>query len=64
MVRELLKGMALFHDLNPEELDWVMNSGELKTYKDNEILYEEGEDGADFFIIVSGQVILERSEKR
>lgn len=55
-VIDLLKQSPLFAGLSPAELEPLIPSGRIETYKTGKIILREGRVGAAFFLLVSGSV--------
>ncbi|RKX69385.1 cyclic nucleotide-binding domain-containing protein [candidate division WOR-3 bacterium] len=56
MKDEVLRGVYLFKELNPEEMDLILSIAREKKFKKDEVIFSEGEPGNAFYIIVSGSV--------
>ncbi|MFP4529587.1 MAG: lyase family protein, partial [Candidatus Kapaibacterium sp.] len=57
-IGKFLSEIALFKDLNEDELKQLTEHSELKTYKKGERLFEENTHRTEVFIIYSGKVML------
>jgi putative peptide zinc metalloprotease protein len=57
----LLRAMPLFDELEGFELEWMALQLESERLEPGRILFEEGEDGRDFYIVESGQVSVSRA---
>ncbi len=55
-IKETLKKYFPFEKLTDAQLDDVINSGSLKTFKEGEIIFKEGDEGNYFCIILDGSV--------
>ncbi|NOZ85606.1 MAG: Stp1/IreP family PP2C-type Ser/Thr phosphatase [Deltaproteobacteria bacterium] len=53
---EVLRHAPLFKHLDYQELVKVLNITILDTYKEDEVLIEEGQSGDEFYVILNGQV--------
>lgn len=58
---ERLRALSLFQDLTGKELDTVSGLLHERTYLENEVLFDEGEEGHAIYIIVSGHVLVSRN---
>lgn len=54
--QEFLRKTILFNDLSDEELLEVVYIGRVKTYKAGTVIFEEGDPGDTFFLILNGCV--------
>ncbi len=54
--REVLARMPLFARLNDRELLRVMQSAEVRSYEDGEVVIREGDRGDELFIVLAGKV--------
>jgi len=52
----ILKGIYIFENLSDEEIDKVSKIITTEKYKENDILFKEGDKGDKFYIILSGAV--------
>jgi CRP/FNR family transcriptional regulator len=53
---ELLARVPLFEALSPEELRWIAEAAETRTFREAECLFEIGEPGHSLFIVTAGVV--------
>ncbi len=60
---ELLKGLVFFKEFSELELEEVVDVAEWVSFPRNSALIEEGDDQDGFYIIISGQVTVERNRK-
>ena len=58
---ERLRALSLFQDLTAKELDTVSGLLHERSYLENEVLFDEGEEGHAIYIIVSGHVLVSRN---
>ena len=56
---ELLQRIPLFADLKPKELDRLSDSFKERTFKAGETIASEGESGTGFFVIESGEAVVD-----
>ena len=56
---ELLKGIPLFAGLEPKELDRLGTSFKERTFQAGETIANEGEAGTGFFVIESGEAVVD-----
>ncbi len=52
----MLQGVTLFEGLSPEDLRRIAAIGEERSAEEGELLFEEGEEGNAFFLVISGAV--------
>ncbi len=52
----LLSKIPLFSNLPPEELDGILSLLDSQQMKDHEVLFNEGEPGEKFYVVVQGQL--------
>ncbi len=62
--RELLARMPLFARLGDRELLRVMQSFEVRSFGDTEVVLREGDKGDEFFMVLSGKVNVSRGGER
>lgn len=55
-VRDLLEQTPLFENLSEGEIDILVHSTRIQTYKTGQVILREGRVGAAFFVLVSGSV--------
>jgi CRP-like cAMP-binding protein len=58
----LLKNVILFKDLSTHELSLVDEMLHERRYLENEVVFDEGEEGQGLFIVLSGRVKIARLE--
>lgn len=56
MKSEVLKGVYLFKELRPDEMDLILSIAKEKKFKKDNLIFSEGEPGNAFYLIVSGSV--------
>lgn len=56
MMRELLRGIPLFAELDDEELDAIARLVKVRSYPKKMLVVQEGEPGSSMFIIIRGSV--------
>ncbi|HID32330.1 MAG TPA: cyclic nucleotide-binding domain-containing protein [bacterium (Candidatus Stahlbacteria)] len=56
MKDQILRGVYLFKELTAGEMDLILSIAKEKKFKKDEVVFNEGEPGDAFFIIVSGSV--------
>lgn len=56
-----LAAAELFAELNTEQLERLVGIGELRAYKRGEAIFNQGDEGAHFFVICSGAVRVSRT---
>jgi hypothetical protein len=61
--REVLAGMPLFRGLTERELLRVMQSVQVREYRDDDVIIKEGDRGDELFIVLSGVARVSRSEQ-
>ncbi|MFO0669069.1 MAG: Stp1/IreP family PP2C-type Ser/Thr phosphatase [Polyangiaceae bacterium] len=60
--REVLAKMPIFAPLNERELLRIMQTVEVRTFKDGDVVIREGDKGDELFIVLGGQVRVSRGE--
>jgi CRP-like cAMP-binding protein len=55
---ELLSRVALFAELLPEELDTIADAAEHRELRRGDVLFAEGDDPNELFVVVSGRIAL------
>ena len=60
---EMLKNVPIFHDLTSKEILEVDELLHERTYEQDEIIFEEGDQGHGVFIIISGKVRVDPCHK-
>jgi len=55
--------IPLFHGLDPEEIAAVFASGSTREISEGAVIFEQGSDGADLFVILAGSVTIQISGK-
>jgi len=60
-IAEALAAAELFAELNAEQLERLVSIGELRGYKRGESIFNQGEEGAHFFVICKGAVRVSRT---
>lgn len=53
---ELLRSIDLFAGLGPIHLAHIASIAQRREYKKNEVLFEEGDDGAHMFVVAQGAI--------
>ncbi len=61
--RQLLHTLPLFADLSARELGVVDSLMHDRSYSADEIVFDEGEEGQAFYVILSGQVAIVREQE-
>ena len=56
-----LRAIALFQDLDSQELDIVSSLLHEREYLEHEVLFDEGEEGHAIYIVISGNVVIRRT---
>jgi signal transduction histidine kinase len=59
--REDLRGLFLFERLSDDQLDWLIEHGEVVTRKAGETVTAEGDPGTCFYVLLSGTLLLSRN---
>lgn len=59
-IASILKKCLLFSDLNTTELEQVRDSGLIRKYQKNEIIFRDNETAKGFFVVLSGMVKIYR----
>jgi len=54
--RELLRNTELFRGMSDDALDRITSGGKLKRFVQGEILFTEGSQGKEFFLLIEGDV--------
>jgi CRP-like cAMP-binding protein len=62
MIMGLLSASEAFHGLDKGELETVQKIAKMTTYKTNDIIFKEGDNGDRMFLIVQGVVEIWKSE--
>ncbi|MBV8305028.1 MAG: cyclic nucleotide-binding domain-containing protein, partial [Acidimicrobiia bacterium] len=57
---EELRGLFLFEGLTDEQLDWLLDHGTVESYDAGSVVYEQGDPAECFFVMLDGQVQLEK----
>ena len=60
-VLDVLNNVELFKGLNDDELKEIAALGSLKTYTKGDMIFEEGSEGNEFFIVISGCVAINKN---
>jgi CRP/FNR family transcriptional regulator, cyclic AMP receptor protein len=61
----VLKTISLFKDLTEEEREIISDKMEMRTIPYHSLVFEEGDPGKEFFIIMSGNVqVVKKDEKK
>lgn len=55
-VKQLIANVLFFKGLSEEELDEIHGIASERTYHRNQIVFSDGEDGAGFFLVVTGKI--------
>ena len=55
-VKQLIANVLFFKGLSGEELDEIHRIASERTYHRNQIVFSDGEDGAGFFLVVTGKI--------
>jgi CRP/FNR family transcriptional regulator len=55
---KLLSGVPYFKNLGPTDLFRIINSGELKRYRENKFIYYKGDQAAGMYVLFTGKVYL------
>ena len=58
--KEELRGLFLFEGLTDEQLDWLLDHGTVESYDAGSVVYEQGDPAECFFVMLDGQVQLEK----
>src|SRR3954466_6085100 len=59
-VKELLRGVAIFKDLDDEELQQMAEVCKPEEFRSGEYIFREGESGNRLYLIVEGEVRISR----
>ena len=59
--REDLRGLFLFERLSDDQLDWLIEHGEVVTRKAGETVTAEGDPATCFYVLLSGTLLLSRN---
>src|ERR1043165_1581325 len=59
--KELLRGVAIFKDLDDDELAQVADVCKQETFNSGEYIFKEGENGNRLYLIVEGEVRISRN---
>jgi len=60
-VRELLRGVAIFKDLDDDELQQIAEVCKPEDFVSGEYIFREGESGNRFYLVVEGEVRISRN---
>lgn len=60
---ERLRGLSLFVNLTPAELQIVDGLLHERSYLEGEVIFDEGEEGQAIYIVASGEVLISRQEQ-
>ena len=55
---DLLRGVELFSDLTPAELDRISNAAEERVVQRGDVLFSEGDEPHDLYVVVSGRIAI------
>ncbi len=61
--RSFIENAEIFSDLNEEELDLLQKIAEEREYKKDDVLFQEGEEGEEVFIIKEGVVEIGKEDQ-
>ena len=56
--RALLSEVALFNDLNPEQIDRVHENAQARTLQRGDVLFSEGEEASRLFVVIDGRIAI------
>jgi serine/threonine protein kinase len=59
---DLLRRLSFFHDFSQQEIWELLRASEWREYEDGDAIVREGEIDDRFYVIVSGQVVVEANE--
>ncbi len=59
---DFLRNPKIFSDLKPEELERIANTMVIKSYNENDQIFQEGELGNEFYVILSGSVWVRKKD--
>src|SRR4051812_47234083 len=60
-IKELLKGVAIFKDLDDEELQQIAEVCKPENFNSGEYIFREGESGNRLYLVVEGEVRISRN---
>lgn len=60
-IEYLLAGIALFNSLPPDDLSWLASKFHRRNLKPGEILFNEGDEGHELFVLAEGRVLVSMS---
>ena len=60
-VKELLKGVVIFKDLDDEELDQIAEVCKPEDFNSGEYIFREGESGNRLYLVLEGEVRISRN---
>jgi CRP/FNR family transcriptional regulator, cyclic AMP receptor protein len=58
----LLKGVPLFQNLDDDDLAAVASQAQIRSYPAGKVICEQGDEGDEMFLILSGTIAIDRSE--
>jgi CRP-like cAMP-binding protein len=59
-LNELLKNIAFFEGIQPQERDAIARIGTLRTYRKGAMIFSEGDAGNEFYVIIKGIVAISK----
>ena len=56
--RELLAGVELFDELDPEQIELIASASEDRRLSRGDVLFTEGDDATELFVVVGGRIAI------
>lgn len=53
---DVIKNIFLFHELDPAEINQIINISAIKSFPKDQVIFEEGEEGDAIYIVIEGAV--------
>lgn len=60
LIDDVVKKCPLFKNLYKEELEYIVKKCKVVKFKSGELIFSEGEEGKDFYIVIRGEAIVSK----